>query len=443
MCLPDGRNAAGKVLGINLVCDVGLVRILEPGSWRHVEMGNSLRMMPGDPCLSIGYGPIKSQDRQPSVRRATVMAPESGHWEYRLSIDPSTPFIGGDSGGGIFDADGRLVAIHQTLGFPNRDGKKVPHKHARVEVLREHWDELNAPFDETSASALATAEGGLNQVADKVHQSVVEVLDGENPVALGTVVSRDGQILTKASLLPEAPSCRLFNGRVLPATVMKTNREHDLAMLKIGAAELPMAEWAPEGNPRSGIILAMAAARGQPAVGFISHPAISIPPDRGELWVGLRDSPQGPEIDELHKGIGPTKLHNTMLHKGDVILTVDGHPTPSLKAYTSLINPKQGDPIAVAGNPLRLVILRQGKKVELRSLWDSPELPRPDGQSPRYSGFALVYNMIVDAKSPLGGPVIDRHGRIVGVAIAWRARRWLLVLPGETAKAVAEELRRA
>ena len=334
------------------------------------------------------------------------------------------------------------MAIHQTLGFPNQDGRKVPHKHIRVEVLRKHWDELSAPFEQTTASALATAEEDLNQVADRVRQSVVDVLDGQNPVALGTIVSPEGHILTKASLLPEAPSCRLFDGRILPATVLKTNREHDLAMLKIGAAELPMARWSPEGNPRTGVILAMAAARGQPAVGFISHPAVSIPADRGALWLTLRDCPQGPEIEELHPGFGPTKLHNTMLHKGDVILTVDGHPTPNLKAYTTLFDPTQGDLVAVAGDQLRLAVLREGKKLELRSIWDPGVLPRPDGESPRYSGFALAYNMSVAGKSPLGGPVIDRQGRMVGVAIAWRARGWLLVLPGETARAVADELPR-
>jgi hypothetical protein len=193
-------------------------------------MGDSIRLRSGDPCLSIGYGPVNSQARQPSVRKSSVAAPETGHWEYRLGTDPSTPFLGGDSGGGIFDAGGRLVAIHQQLGGTIRDGIREPHKHPRVELIRKHWDELNTPLDQTTASPLATAEADLRRADEGVRRSVVEVLAGHNSLALGTVVSEDGLILTKASALPETASCRLFDGRILPATVVKTDREHDLAL---------------------------------------------------------------------------------------------------------------------------------------------------------------------------------------------------------------------
>jgi hypothetical protein len=64
-------------------------------------------------------------------------------------------------------------------------------------------------------------------------------------------------------------------------------------------------------------------------------------------------------------------------------------------------------------------------------------LLRPEGQSPRCSGFARAYSVAVDAKSPLGGPVLDRAGHVVGVAIAWQTKGWLLVLPAATAQSVA------
>jgi S1-C subfamily serine protease len=436
VCFPDGRDAAGEVLGANLLCDIGLVRILDPGPWAHVEMGDSIRLRPGDPCLSIGYGHVTSEDRRPSVRKSSVVAPEGGRWEYQLGTDPSAPFLGGDSGGGIFDAHGRLVAIHRELGG-TRDGIRKPHKHPRVELIRKHWDELNAPFDQTTATPQATAEANLRRAAGGVQRSVVEVLDGRNCVALGTMVGRDGLILTKASALPEAPHCHLFDGRVLPATVVKTDRVHDLAILKIRASELPVAEWSAEGNPRTGTILAVAGSRGELVAGFVSHPPLSIPPDRGVLWANLRDSPKGLEVAEVYEQFGPS-----LLRKGDVVLTIDGHSTTELEKYLNLINPKQGDPIAIAGDQLRVVVVREGKKTELRPLLGPPSLPRPDGQSPRYSGFATAHSVAVDAKSPLGGPVLDRTGCVLGVAIAWRARGWLLVLPAATAKALTEELRR-
>jgi len=444
VCLPDGRDASGKVVGINPVCDIGLVRILDPGPWPRVEMGESIRLRSGDPCLSIGFGAVNRQDRQPRVRKSSVVAVvarEFDPWDHFLGTDPSVSLLPGDSGGGIFDADGRLVAIHHGVGG-EVNGVKPPHMHGRIELLRRHWDELHAPFDETTASPLATAKADLGRAADVVRRTVVEILDDQNPIALGTVVGRQALILTKASALPEAPRCRLFDGRVLPATVVRTDRAHDLATLKIPATDLPVAQWSNEANPRTGTMIAMAGSGGELAVGFVSHSPLSIPPDRGALWVTLRESPKGLEVAELQKQpFGPSQLGPSPFHKGDVILTIDGHAITDLKGYSSLIEPTEGDPIAIAGDRLRVVVVREGKKVELRPLLGPQVLPRPGGQSPRYSGFPTAYSVAVDAKSPLGGPVLDRTGRVMGVAIAWRARGWLLVVPAATAKTVAGELK--
>jgi len=439
VCLPDGRDAAAEVLGVNLVCDVSLLRILDPGTWPHVELGNSLQTKPGDPCLVIGYGPVQSEDRRPSTRKSSIAASETGQWQYHLGTDPSVAIIGGDSGGGVFDANGDLLAIHSRVA-ENRNGKLAPHKHVRVEVLREHWEELNAPFDEASDSPLVAARKDLEQASVGIKQRVVQVLDGQKAVALGTIVSSDGRILTKASLLPEAPACRLADGRVFPAAVVKTIREHDLAMLKIGAENLPVTEWSGDGDPQVGAMAAPGTGH-ELAVGFVSHPEISIPPERGDLWLNVQDSPRGLEIVEVYQA-SRTKLHNTALRQGDVIRTVDGQPTPDLEAYRKLFYPQQGAPIAIAGDQVRLAIVRDGKKLELLQVLDPAHVPQPDGQSPRYSGFARAYNVTVDRESPLGGPVTDRSGRVMGVAIAWRARGWLLVLPGATAKTVVDELKR-
>lgn len=78
------------------------------------------------------------------------------------------------------------------------------------------------------------------------------------------------------------------------------------------------------------------------------------------------------------------------------------------------------------------------KEFDLLQVLDPAHLPRPDGQSPRCSGFARAYNVTVSAQFPLGGPVIDRAGRILGVAISWRARGWLLVVPAAVARSVVE-----
>jgi serine protease Do len=434
ICFPDGRDATGRVVGINLLCDIGLVQITDAGPWPHVEMGNSLRLRPGDPCLSIGYGPVQSRERQPSVRKSKVVAPGTGRWEYRLSTDPSTPFIGGDSGGGIFDAEGRLVAIHQQLGRVDPNGVSMPHKHPRVELFRVHGDGLRAAFEQSAASPLTAAQADLSQAAAAGQRSIAEVLDGKNTVALGTIISRDGRLLTKASVLPKSPSCRLFDGRVVLAKTVKISREHDLAVLKIQASDLPLAEWSSVDDPRIGTLVAIAGAGSSLSPAFVSHTTITIPPERGVIWTGLRNTAKGLEVVEVWKQLNPP-----VLRKGDIILSIDGQATPNSKAYLNLIHPKDGKPLAIAGDQLRLLVQRDGKEVEVLLPLGPPTLPRPEGQSPRYSGFARAFGVLVDTKFPLGGPVLDPNGHISGIAIAWQARGCLLVLPATTARTVISD----
>lgn len=111
--LPDGRSVAGKVLCSDPVLDVGLMKITEAGTWPHVERAKSSELKLGEACVSLGY-PVHRPDgrvprwREPLVRVGRIL---------NTSIAParfaaSGPLYGGDSGGGLFDADGRLVGVH-------------------------------------------------------------------------------------------------------------------------------------------------------------------------------------------------------------------------------------------------------------------------------------------------------------------------------------------
>jgi hypothetical protein len=140
--LPDGRDVAGEVAGYNHVSDVCIVKITDPGPWPHVEVGHSTRMRPGDPCLVIGYGPVRDRDRQPRVRRTSVADQWDTGWSYNLDIDPNVTWVGGDSGGGVFNADGRLVAYFLGGRAPGN-----PQIGRRVEVFRAHREEMSGPYE--------------------------------------------------------------------------------------------------------------------------------------------------------------------------------------------------------------------------------------------------------------------------------------------------------
>lgn len=439
--LPDGRDLAGKVLGVNVLCDVSFVQINAPKDpLPYVKMGDSTRSRPGAPCLFAGYGPVPNTVRQPLVRTTTVVEPPDGQRPFVIHTDPNTVSVRGDPGGGLFNSDGQLIAVH---GFGLNSDPSPPHTNLRVELFREHWDELHAPFRQSNDSPLAATREEMDRAYRRVGGSIVAILDGEKQVTLATIVDRSGLLLTKASVLPDRFNCRLADGRVLPGKVLRTVREHDVAVIKIDADDLTVIEWSTVDEPSVGSATALALPDGAPTLGFVSHGPFAFPPEKGHLRAELRDTDGGLEVKKLfehEKGASGIlfAIPPCTLEPGDILLSIDGRPMPNFAAYLNLIESKSGDPAAVSGDAVRLVVSRKGQQVELRDVFGPPYSPRMAGQTPRSTGFPRVLSVNTNATTEMcGGPVIDRGGRAIGIAIAWRNNGWLLVLPAELAKSIA------
>ncbi|MHC4693809.1 MAG: trypsin-like peptidase domain-containing protein [Planctomycetota bacterium] len=140
--LADGRTVAGKVLGSNPFCDIGLMKLTEKGPWPHVEFGSSLNMKRGDMSILVGYpfAPVNdgmlAPRRTPAVRLGFVV--EGISRKAGVGVLSTSCFnLSGDSGSGVFDLQGRLVAIH--TGAEDYEG---PAYHTRIEVLQKQWDFL-------------------------------------------------------------------------------------------------------------------------------------------------------------------------------------------------------------------------------------------------------------------------------------------------------------
>ncbi len=407
--LPDGRDLAGEVVGFNAPCDVGLLKITDSGPFPWVRMGDSTRLSSSDPCLAIGYGPVNAQERQPSVRRATIAPAPDKVWSCLLYSNAKT--VGGDSGGGIFNSDGELVATHS-------QGYSVSIAH-RVELLRLHWDSLLTPLQFSDASPEAALNESVAEAAKQIKSNVVEVLSGDKAVALGSIISTDGRLLTKASILPAKPLCRLADGRTKPANVIKTIREHDLAVLKIEATDLPVVEWSTSTTPPVGTLVGSAT-----LTGVISHVETAFPAERGVIPARFRDSENGPEVEGIFEATGG----NQPVRKGDIILSIEGRPTRDRKELLALLNDKE-NPVASAGDMVRVVLLREGKQTELAIVLATPSLR----VAPRRSGFPRAFGVSTATKSEqFGSPVFDRDGVAIGIEIASRENGWLLVIPAAT-----------
>ncbi|MDQ3331427.1 MAG: PDZ domain-containing protein, partial [Planctomycetota bacterium] len=208
-------------------------------------------------------------------------------------------------------------------------------------------------------------------VAADVRTSTVRILlDGE-PVALGTVVSEDGYILTKATQLRGDITVRLPKGVEKDAKTVAVHGPSDLALLKIDATGLTPAEWT-EAEPEVGSwLLSVGEGRSPVGVGVVSVAARRIAPQRGVLGIEL-------EIDSTIKTVFPgSGAAEAGLQVGDVITAIAGESVDGRDALMGRLRRfRPGDTLpliyrrgekeqevnATLGNELTTMIDRQARQ---------------------------------------------------------------------------------
>jgi serine protease Do len=129
--LADGRNLKGVTLGANRIVDSGLIKITDKGTWPVAEVGESAVLQKGDWCLAIGHpgGIVKGRD--PVVRLGRVLD------NLKDVIRTDCTLVGGDSGGPLFDMDGKVIGIHSRIMFFTHQNYHVPAK-----VYQDDWTRL-------------------------------------------------------------------------------------------------------------------------------------------------------------------------------------------------------------------------------------------------------------------------------------------------------------
>lgn len=133
--MPDGKTLKGKTLGGNGTIDSGMVRIVDKGKYPFVEMGKSSDMKKDDWCVLTGHPGGFKQGRSPVVRVGRIL--EINDRIDAKYIRTDCTLVGGDSGGPLFDMQGRVIGIHSRIG-----GSITANMHVPVDTYRETWDRL-------------------------------------------------------------------------------------------------------------------------------------------------------------------------------------------------------------------------------------------------------------------------------------------------------------
>jgi serine protease Do len=107
--LADGREVKGKPLGLFRTLDAGLMKITDPGDYPFAELGNSNGLKVNQWCIALGHPGGYQSERGIVLRLGRVLN------VYKDAITTDCTLVGGDSGGPLFDMDGRVIGINSRI----------------------------------------------------------------------------------------------------------------------------------------------------------------------------------------------------------------------------------------------------------------------------------------------------------------------------------------
>lgn len=163
--LSDGRQVAAESLGINRKIDSGMARITEPGKYPFAPIAEADTMWEGDWCIAFGNGGGVQTDRPAPMRLGRILHISSSTSPIRWITTDST-VISGDSGGPLFDLQGKVIGIHSNIGM-----SVLVNRHVPISSYHAQWDKLSEPGEfsdlpqapEPVVPGLAKLPGGIER----------------------------------------------------------------------------------------------------------------------------------------------------------------------------------------------------------------------------------------------------------------------------------------
>jgi len=288
-------------------------------------------------------------------------------------------------------------------------------------------------------------------------EATVRIRCDDKDAILGTVVSSDGFILTKASELRGTVSVVLADGTAYEVEVVGVHRPSDLALLKLDLEKadlkkLKAVSFADSKSVPVGNWLAAPGTGADPlAVGIVSVATRSLTGfdvtdqgnnNRGYLGVLIDDAEDkaGARVTEVMPTGAAGKAG---LKKGDVIFEVNGKKVTGHQQLREMLEDTR------PGDKVTLKVMRKDEEMTFKPTLGGPDKNRSDLQnsmgsklSGRRSGFPAVLqtDLVVDAEN-CGGPIVDLDGKVLGITIARAGRVETWVLPSETIRPILTELK--
>jgi len=252
-------------------------------------------------------------------------------------------------------------------------------------------------------------------VLKPVLPSIALMKSGHRTAGMGIVISDDGKILTKRSSIRVGMSTEVDGTVHKTFTTIGILKEADLAVVKIEAKGLTVAEFA-EITPAKGEWLITPTRHDSSAMlGTMSESVHRQKQHRPFLGVQLAEVNlgDGSQAIRVSNVVSGTAAHRHGLLRNDLIKAVGGELTDTQEKLLNELTKFS------AGDLITLVLERDGKEISKSvQLGASPATEK----SPRFA-MAFGHDTELRQDKLCGGPIVDLKGRIVGINVSGIYRR--------------------
>ena len=311
---------------------------------------------------------------------------------------------------------------------------------ARVEAIDRLPDEQRRNGKDTLGAFEESSKASL--------RSTVRLVSKGRTLALGTIVTRKGHVITKASSCIGVQEAILADGTSYKVRIRRRDKETDLALLKIkGAKDLIPVSWAEGKDPGEGSWLVSAdPTLKRLKVGVVG--AKSRPIDRIGGVIGVILGQDGEEVGGVMiQRVMPRSAGAAAgLENGDVLTSVEGQKVTSREKVIELVG--ANDPGEVVDiqvkrgeRMLSFPVTLGHRSVAFKMLDRNAKMSGP--VSKRKDNFPMIIQHDVSLPpTAMGGPVLNLDGKALGINVARVDRVTTYALPAKFVREIFEKLRR-
>lgn len=178
--LHGGESLDAEVYGWHEAMDYGLVKADTKGKKvPFSELGESGKVKAGEWLIPMGHPLGPEPGRDAVVRAGRCLMPENA----RSMIVIDAPVISGDSGGPVFNLDGKIIAINQSIQTNNVSINNVTPVDLYKTLLKDFKDKKgfgNANGPQWGTGVKAKAEGALTQAEMRDYEAAVKAYTDKN-----------------------------------------------------------------------------------------------------------------------------------------------------------------------------------------------------------------------------------------------------------------------